>query len=48
MTWFRIGFDDAIAHAVHESLREQLVDDGSPRHPSRIAYETPIVPWRKS
>ncbi len=27
MTWFRIGFDDAIAHAVHESLREQLVDD---------------------
>lgn len=20
--------------------------DGSPRHPSRLAYETPIVPWR--
>lgn len=21
--------------------------DGSPRHPSRLAYDTPIVPWRR-
>jgi hypothetical protein len=34
MTWFRIGFDDAITHAVHESLRDQLVDDMARRgHP---------------
>jgi hypothetical protein len=44
MTWFRIGFDDAISHAVHESLRDHLVDDLARRgHPVKD-YATAYSP----